>query len=1173
MQSEIFVQTELTVKGINPKLNGEVIFMASSDGGNEQGQAHEATAAAHTRMDSMRGEGAAVSSRMSPVNVPEEMLEGLKPGERADALRVFKLVQNESSSDSQVTGRAPAEESPDGPSRDEAEAEEQGVPTKKAIALLKELAGIPKEDIVEHEARIAALRAAGEKLKIDDLIDQMGGAYDEQSLQALQDRLSAMGYGVSSDLFARDMRRLLDLRESADRGELGIEARKRIEKAREGISESIAREARARVGFSGEFYSDMANVFLTNNDVREQLRSDTPNLQKLKDLNQFMNEYIRGSEATYGQFARLIANARETDDGKFMFRIPHVEGEGRNADLVFGDEDFIVISKRARELLFEWTIERIIGVPDKGSDEADYNIGSSIQLADNQDTVKQLLFAYFDRPFFERMTTLSEVRPIVHEMNRVVSKSEEYVKYLAGLDVHRLDFVRNRVAGVDYVIQALETASLMRLARTHKTFDNEDIRSILGDVEKIVRHKHDKETLVDDTGRQITEWEMVRALKFGRSYFSAMQKFGVYAYLGDLRPTNPERVGSDPFEYIKRKIQPLKANGPRWYGGGDGSRWFMDQAVGEMSDEEVGSDDARTRTLLGINKKVMHVNNDGSIYDIVDSHGWRSQLVYAGNIDISENGIVKTLLDYYIAAIEASQKQHGNLLPPGESFDPLYGFHPGAKADKPNVSGLMEEVVLGQRLYLSVVSRSFNEMDSSLRIKLWKKMATLSPLTALSLRPEQLTEHEWAMLYRGEEGQVTAQERQAHPKLTDEQIIAGRPPSIRMKIFLAQQARVAFDKGTYYFNSDGSVKPQDRAALAEEAGKYNELYAFEDSIRKMGLGVLSPDEKVFYRNCRRGMTENKGIFDIDAAGYQRWLSLDARVTAQGFQQLQNDAARFARYETLRQEYKYRLINYFDEKNGNSLSKEEKNLVLKIIDSGFVIGEELGITKLPYTIGVDDAPRIALHKRGRGFAGMETPDLIRQIGDQGTMGEGWNELNTFIEHPTHHYDEVWTKFVEPIGKVLGRPTAQGKIKPWIAAWVGGTIEKKKSKLFGSVMYDANMGRSKLEELYPGSNLAWTPQQRMDYLRGLGNQGVLSSHRHEKELKGNEPIVKKIIFTVRKKLGIPELDASTVMELQRKKKANRTHVVIDRIINFLMILFPELFVETTKGTKQSFEGAIQ
>lgn len=889
--------------------------------------------------------------------------------------------------------------------------------------------------------------------------------------------------------------------------------------------------------------------------TRAELGKDLPNFSKEKAsvLNEFMQEHMTPDSRNIRMFSQQIAYAEEVDiEGQKTYVVKVPDENGRPVD--------VIISPKARELLYEWTLEKIIGLPDYGPEDIQYQLPSSIEIQYNQATLEGDAVAMFGRDFVERFKTLNHVRPMMHELKRLSSKSEKYSEYVVGLETYGLDFVRNNVSGVATVISMLEQAATYRVSAT-KAFSEGDVAQVEKDVDDAMHAMQDKGTLKDIDGRVLTDWEVVRALKFGKAFFAGLQRFAMYGSLGELQPQATGRVGSVPFEFIVRKLQGLKFTAVRYWGSEKGPGRMLQRTLRAIERLEKGE---FTRSLFGIDKDVMLVNNQFTTPDI-ESHGWRSQLMFPGNIDLKltytvgegdsiesiagkfglsveslreandiagdtnidvgtelkltkGNEDIQTLLDFIDKVVK---ENHGTV-------DEALGFQIDSETDKDAAAAKLEVVLLGQKLYLSEIIRN-DALSQGLKIKLFEKIATLNPLRTASLKPELLTP-------------------------AQRELLGG----IRQKFYLANNSRVNTD-AEYYFDSTGKNTPQSMESLAKEAKKYQDLRELEKKIVAKGKSELSVSEQEGYDKAVSDISAYLDVSsfppELQSGERQRrlseWKQLLDRIHAEGKQKLTPDE--LVEYNVLvngksqvgdvaaESSVKYRILEYFNDENGNALDENEKQFVRYLIDSGYVLSKDFATTRLAFAVCVDDAPKVAYKKRGLGasIAGLGDPNLIRIMGsDQPTFGKGIDALNAWIENPVENYDKNPVEAVQNIARVIGRSTASNKVRPVMDAFIEMSTIFDKAKYIGGLMRSRLEPRSEMEEYYIDSNLAWDADQREAYIRSEGQHGAIMT---EAEKNGKK---------------------SMMMEMLQEHKADRKARAKMSIRRIIMLLFPFLGVEFMK-----------
>lgn len=499
---------------------------------------------------------------------------------------------------------------------------------------------------------------------------------------------------------------------------------------------------------------------LSREDVQRELAKDNPdfNSNALKGLMEYFAKIDisseRGAElALAAQFAAKLSTDVHQTDG-------------------------IAVSEISRRVLFEMAYEKLIGKPDYGSEQTRYNIGG-FELQALMDEVDGMAVREFDQRlpgesenFVSYLSELKHVRELAHELNRNLNVGEMYKKYmLEELRGEGLDFMQNGISGVSAVVRMYEKAAAARVSDTHTQFVEGDVTIIDGEVRKAIETLHDRGTLTKD-GRALTDWERKRALRIGKIFFAGTQRMAMYTGIGDINESlTPASVH---LEYIVRALMPFKEVSPRFFSSNPGSKALMElvfkeirEANAEKGTPYIGffgaSEDAILQSACGAKD--------------MESHGWRQQMMFFGNLNIDEQ---QTLLDYLTT-------QQGSI--PAKKLD-------GTEWDggkKGEFSRTVRSDVLGQRLYLSILVRH-GEFDSSLKKEIWEKIALLKPSTLASLLPETLRSKRHQELF--------VQKAEGKKPLTDAEIqeldrheitLSKTWNELRAKLYIAEEERVEHD--------------------------------------------------------------------------------------------------------------------------------------------------------------------------------------------------------------------------------------------------------------------------------------------------------------------------------------------------------------------------------------------
>jgi phage-related protein len=509
---------------------------------------------------------------------------------------------------------------------------------------------------------------------------------------------------------------------------------------------------------------------LGREDVRLELLKPNPNLDSdsLKDLRNYFEQIdiARGGGAELYMTTQVIAGLRTKDHNVGTSRVDQA-------------------SEASRRLLFEWAYEKLIGRPDLGSEEAQYKIGS-FQLLNLLDEMDALSIREFSQSpgkegaFPAYLSQLQHIREVAHELNRNLNYGEQYKEYvLKALRAEGLDFMQNDLAGVAVVIRMYEKASAAMVSKTHMQLTEGDVKNIDTEVLNTVSELHEKGILTKD-GRVLTDWETKRALRIGRIVFAGTQRMAMYVGIGDINPALP--ASSLHSEYIVRALMPFKEVAPRFFRG-PGSKRFLNLIYDEMRSR--AKPDGKYIGLFGAKDETMMQSTYGA--SDAESHRWRSQLMFLGNVKIGDRTLLQYLTD--------------------EKNSPT-------DRDK-DFSANVRDTILGQRLYLSVLARHV-DFNPELKKVIWEKIALLKPSTMASLLPEEVVGDSNAAVWE----------------------------TLRKKLYIAEEARVSRDAEHYSGQVSEDILITERenfARIAQIVGLDRAWTSREwnSILRYMGMSSLS----------------------------------------------------------------------------------------------------------------------------------------------------------------------------------------------------------------------------------------------------------------------------------------------------------------------------------------------
>lgn len=442
-----------------------------------------------------------------------------------------------------------------------------------------------------------------------------------------------------------------------------------------------------------ELRAQFRSIVEGNPAIREELLKDDPDFSKpemgtLKDL---LDKKIYPVTGLLTNFATYISELRIEDQVTAGGQIQEKQ-----------------ISENSKKVMFEWLVERIISIPDKGSPDTRYSIGG-FQMQGDLDELILLAQTHFDPEFTRYIQELIHIRAMAHELNRSFKFGESYKKYvIEELSASGMNFLQNDIAGIDSVLRLYEKISAQKIAEKKTWFSSEDVNSVDEDVGRLFEGLCGNGSITKG-GRKLTDWEIKRSLRLAKILFSGSQRYAMYAVQGDLPKDWTERIGSIPLEFVARALVPLKLISARFFGD-PGQIQLMKYMTEEI--EKTG----KYVPLFGLDKRTIMFNTNG-IFD-PESHSWRSPLLFLSNIRIGGTTLKDHLAD--------------NATIYGGGEDPLFGGVHMTDEEKGQFSRAVEDYVLGQRLYLSILSR-YGDFDEKLKTKIWQKIASLKPSTIASL--------------------------------------------------------------------------------------------------------------------------------------------------------------------------------------------------------------------------------------------------------------------------------------------------------------------------------------------------------------------------------------------------------------------------------------------------------
>lgn len=304
----------------------------------------------------------------------------------------------------------------------------------------------------------------------------------------------------------------------------------------------------------------------------------------------------------------------------------------------------------------------------------------------------------------------------MHNWRQTFKEPEAYKSFLIQfLKTTSLDFVQNKISGVSDVITLYEKILMQKVAERKSLLRVEDVIA----VDKEVKDVFDKLNKLGKIGqgRSLFEWEIKRALEMGKTLLTGTQRLPLYVSIGDL-PEEEDASGtmSIPYEYIARSLLSFKLSGSRYFRSGAAGRFY--ESVFKTWQKIEGN--KNKKGLFGISAQTEYTNRHLA-YDM-QSHSWRSNLIFLKNIMWEEEGNPKTTLYDFIEYKKEKE------------FKKINNENISEKDKEKEKDKLISEKVLGQRLYLTVLA-NHRDLSKDLKIEIWKKMAILKPSTIIALAP------------------------------------------------------------------------------------------------------------------------------------------------------------------------------------------------------------------------------------------------------------------------------------------------------------------------------------------------------------------------------------------------------------------------------------------------------
>lgn len=531
------------------------------------------------------------------------------------------------------------------------------------------------------------------------------------------------------------------------------------------------------------------------------------------------------------------------------------------------------MSEAMRKLLFEQVWEKFVGRADKLPEEQHYRESlGGLQATDVFDKIKGLAdtaFTELDPHTGEKtnhfalyLNELAHARQNMHDLNLSFRVGENYKKAVVEqLSAKGLHFVQNELVGVNRAVLLWEKYAAAKVAERHQWLSQGDIDNIEKNV-KDTMVKMGEMGLLKDGDRDLTLWEINRASRMGKISFAGTQRLALYVGYGNIPHETQGRIGSIPYEYVARAILNFKT-GPLRFFGDTAHITYMNKIFRMMTKDSKGKDNGKVLELFGADQRMIAANSLGA-FDM-ESHGWRSQLIFLNNILMETGEEVdgkkknQTFMEFINEKTKKFQKD-------GADID-FTGMHPVAAKKEKAFHDEIRDVVIGQRLYLSTLTR-FGGLSEDMQQDIWRKIAMLKPSTIMSLLPKE-------MIISG-----------ADQTMLD---------NVRQKLYIAEMKRVQDDSKTWASISHGGHAPH----VESKDQIKNEVEQFRAAVKKTDTAYryqiltkadFTADEQAFVKKMiDRGIDQAKKLaganfshtLQIDDAPYIAWTKIGSGESGRG----------------------------------------------------------------------------------------------------------------------------------------------------------------------------------------------------------------------------------------------------------------------------------------------------
>lgn len=746
------------------------------------------------------------------------------------------------------------------------------------------------------------------------------------------------------------------------------------------------------------------------------------------------------------------------------------------------------------EFMMEFAMERIINVGDIAPQEQYPQF--DLYETDSLNRITQIARKYDESRakasgipkstnMFSYLVNLRAKRTAMHELFRGMKDRKTFLGLVTQLlRRNGLRFVEKDIAGVSGTQIMYEQILGSELSLKNQSWlTDQDLAQADETVEQLL--KGDKKTIdkkFKKSGtiatRKLRDWEIKRAFYMGRSLNAASQRRAVYIAMGEL-PDNADILYKSVESELSvvRALAPIKFIPQRFFGQPVSRRMikFLLEELRRDSNTDKLSDTKYGFILNGERKGLYGKSQEAtSITDmaIVDpkSNSWRGRLMFLKQkgYEIMVDGKQTSLGEY----LDSVAKKH-------KTEDKWEHEHLDGKAFNKQ---LREDGVLSdQRLFLGILLR-YPKLDKENKAAIWKNVAKLTPSRIVAFFPEETM-----------------------------QIVGGEANwrNLRAKLFLAERARVMHDAGVLKARAvmgNPASGPEAEKAKAQAQKELDSLIGITDENR------LEHEAAVVKARKDLGDIRAKKVLEKEGTpGYKAQAELERKAIL----------------EVDRLNGLWELKDYFGEDYAN-LTPEEIKIVKKLQDFGSEEGEyhktmpnnlkdltdeeysNLGIAhrlsniEFPFTAFLDDVPET-------GWEELTDDDYDRiLVNDQSAYEEGYGHLVGLLANPVHKPEDIVKIFTEAIHKISGPPGlehAQKLMEPFVMAYFRVATERRMAKWLGFAMKSRGMPRSEIEEFNRQANIALNEEDIMTIAKGLAQNEVIADDPHEKDREGNPGLLNR------------------------------------------------------------------